>query len=287
MTQYGAIKVFEHKRIRSSWDAETETWFYSIVDVVGILTDQPDARHASNYWKVLKNRLAKEGCELVTNCNQLKMPGADGKLYKTDVADPELLLRIIQSIPSPKAEPFKQWLAEVGKERLEEIEDPELAISRAIYTYRKKGRSEAWINQRLKSIEVRKELTDEWERSGVKASFEYASLTDIISRAWSGMTTREYKDLKGLHKENLRDNMSNLELILNMLAEATTTELSKEKNPQGFQESAEIAQQGGEIAGETRKQIENKTGKPICTPEHGVSLPLDGMTAPDQKDDRK
>ena len=287
MTQYGAIKVFEHKRIRSSWDAETETWYYSIVDVVGILTDQPDTRHASNYWKVLKSRLAKEGCELVTNCNQLKMPGADGKLYKTDVADPELLLRIIQSIPSPKAEPFKQWLAEVGKERLEEIEDPELAISRAIYTYRKKGRSEAWINQRLKSIEVRKELTDEWERSGVKASFEYASLTDIISRAWSGMTTREYKDLKGLHKENLRDNMSNLELILNMLAEATTTELSKEKNPRGFQESAEIAQQGGEIAGETRKQIENKTGKPICTPEHGVSLPLDGMTAPDKKDDRK
>ena len=287
MTRYGAIKVFEHKRIRSSWDAETETWYYSIVDVVGILTDQPDTRHASNYWKVLKSRLAKEGCELVTNCNQLKMPGADGKLYKTDVADPELLLRIIQSIPSPKAEPFKQWLAEVGKERLEEIEDPELAISRAIYTYRKKGRSEAWINQRLKSIEVRKELTDEWERSGVKASFEYASLTDIISRAWSGMTTCEYKDLKGLHKENLRDNMSNLELILNMLAEATTTELSKEKNPQGFQESAEIAQQGGEIAGETRKQIENKTGKPICTPEHGVSLPLDSMTGPDKKDDRK
>ena len=285
MTQYGAIKVFEHKRVRSSWDAETETWYYSIVDVVGILTDQPDTRHASNYWKVLKNRLAREGCELVTNCNQLKMPGADGKLYKTDVADPELLLRIIQSIPSPKAEPFKQWLAEVGKERLEEIEDPELAISRAIYTYRKKGRSEAWINQRLKTIEVRKELTDEWDRSGVKASFEYASLTDIISRAWSGMSTREYKALKGLHKENLRDNMSNLELILNMLAEATTTELSKEKNPRGFQESAEIAQQGGEIAGETRKQIEKKTGKPICTPERGVSLPLDGMTDSEEKDD--
>ena len=284
MTQYGAIKVFEHKRVRSSWDAETETWYYSIVDVVGILTDQPDTRHASNYWKVLKNRLAKEGCELVTNCNQLKMPGADGKLYKTDVADPELLLRIIQSIPSPKAEPFKQWLAEVGKERLEEIEDPELAISRAIYTYRKKGRSEAWINQRLKSIEVRKELTDEWERSGVKASFEYASLTDIISKAWSGMSTRQYKELKGLHKENLRDNMSNLELILNMLAEATTTELSKEKNPRGYQESAEIAQQGGEIAGEARKQIENKTGKPICTPERGVSLPLEGMTDSDGKD---
>ena len=285
MTQYGAIKVFEHKRIRSSWDAETETWYYSIVDVVGILTDQPDTRHASNYWKVLKNRLAKEGCELVTKCNQLKMPGADGKFYKTDVADAELLLRIIQSIPSPKAEPFKQWLAEVGKERLEEIEDPELAISRAIYTYRKKGRSEAWINQRLKSIEVRKELTDEWDRSGVKTSFEYASLTDIISKAWSGMSTRQYKELKGLHKENLRDNMSNLELILNMLAEATTTELSKEKNPRGYQESAEIAQQGGEIAGETRKQIENKTGKPICTRERGVSLPLEGMTDSEEKED--
>ena len=284
MTQYGTIKVFEHKRIRSSWDAETETWFYSIVDVVGILTDQPDTRHASNYWKVLKNRLAKEGCELVTNCNQLKLPGADGKLYKTDVADPELLLRIIQSIPSPKAEPFKQWLAEVGKERLEEIEDPELAIARAIYTYRKKGRSEAWINQRLKTIEVRKELTDEWDRSGVKGK-EYAFLTDIISKAWSGMTTREYKDLKGLHKENLRDNMSNLELILNMLAEATTTELSKEKNPQGYQESAKIAQQGGEIAGETRKQIEKKTGKPICTSDRGGSLPLDGMTDSEEKDD--
>ena len=280
MTQYGAIKVFEHKRVRSSWDAETETWYYSIVDVVGILTDQPDTRHASNYWKVLKSRLAKEGYELVTNCNQLKLPAEDGKMRLTDVAETELLLRIIQSIPSPKAEPFKQWLAEVGKERLEEIEDPKLAISRAIYTYRKKGRSEAWINQRLKTIEVRKELTDEWDRSGVKASFEYASLTDIISRAWSGMTTRQYKELKGLHKENLRDNMSNLELILNMLAEATTTELSKEKNPRGYQESAEIAQQGGEIAGETRKQIEKKTGKPICTSERGVSLPLEGMSDP-------
>ena len=283
MTQYGAIKVFEHKRVRSSWDAETETWYYSIVDVVGILTDQPDTRHASNYWKVLKNRLAKEGYELVTNCNQLKMPAEDGKMRLTDVADANGILRIIQSIPSPKAEPFKQWLAEVGKERLEEIEDPELAISRAIYTYRKKGRSEAWINQRLKSIEVRKELTDEWDRSGVKTSFEYASLTDIISKAWSGMSTRQYKELKGLHKENLRDNMSNLELILNMLAEATTTELSREKNPRGYQESAEIAQQGGEIAGETRQQIENKTGKPICTAEHGVSLPLDGMTGPEEK----
>lgn len=279
MTQYNAVKVFEQKQVRSTWDNETETWYYSIVDVVGILTDQPDTQHASNYWRVLKNRLIKEGCETVTNCNRLKMPAEDGKMRLTDVADAELLLRIIQSIPSPKAEPFKQWLAQVGRERLEEIEDPELAISRALFTYRKKGYSENWINQRLKTIEVRKDLTDEWDRCGVKHSIEYASLTDIISKAWSGMTTREYKDLKGLHKENLRDNMSNLELILNMLAEATTTELSKEKNPQGYQESAQIAQRGGEIAGETRKQIEAQTGKSVCSSKRG------GL--PSQKADEK
>ena len=270
MTKYHSVKLFEEKKIRSSWDADTETWYYSVVDVVGILTDQPDSRRASNYWKVLKNRLAKEGYELVTNCNQLKMPGADGKLYKTDVADTEQLFRIIQSIPSPKAEPFKQWLAQVGRERLEEVEDPELAINRALLTYRRKGYSEAWINQRLKSIEVRKDLTDEWDRCGIKGQ-EYASLTDIISQAWSGMTTRQYKDLKGLHKENLRDNMSNMELVLNMLAEVTTTELSQKKNPQGFKESASIAKQGGTIAGNTRKQIEEKTGSPICTPQSGIN----------------
>ncbi len=269
MTQYNAVKVFEQKQVRSTWDNETETWYYSIVDVVGILTDQPDVQRASNYWRVLKSRLIQEGCETVTNCNRLKLPAQDGKRRLTDVADAELLLRIIQSIPSPKAEPFKQWLAQVGRERLEEIEDPELAISRALFTYRKKGYSENWINQRLKTIEVRKDLTDEWDRCGVKHSIEYASLTDIISKAWSGMTTREYKDLKGLHKENLRDNMSNLELILNMLAEATTTELSREKNPQGYQESAQIAQRGGKIAGETRKQIEAQTGKSVCSPERG------------------
>ena len=269
MTQYNAVKVFEQKQVRSTWDNETETWYYSIVDVVGILTDQPDVQRASNYWRVLKSRLIQEGCETVTNCNRLKLPAQDGKRRFTDVADAELLLRIIQSIPSPKAEAFKQWLAQVGRERLEEIEDPELAISRALFTYRKKGYSENWINQRLKTIEVRKDLTDEWDRCGVKHSIEYASLTDIISKAWSGMTTREYKDLKGLHKENLRDNMSNLELILNMLAEATTTELSREKNPQGYQESAQIAQRGGKIAGETRKQIEAQTGKSVCSPERG------------------
>ncbi len=271
MTQYHSIKLFEEKKIRSSWDAESETWHYSVVDVVGILTEQPDSRRASNYWKVLKNRLAKEGYELVTNCNQLKLPAEDGKMRLTDVADTEQLFRIIQSIPSPKAEPFKRWLAQVGKERLEEVEDPELAINRALLTYRRKGYSEAWINQRIKSIEIRKDLTDEWDRCGIKG-LEYASLTDIIFQAWSGMTTRQYKDLKGLHKENLRDNMSNMELILNMLAEATTTELSKKKNPQGFKASAEVAKQGGAIAGNTRKQIENETGTSICTSERGSNI---------------
>ncbi len=286
MTQYSSIKLFEEKKIRTSWDAESETWYYSIVDVVGILTDQPDTRHASNYWKVLKSRLSKEGCELVTNCNQLKMPGADGKNYKTDVADAELLLRIIQSIPSPKAEPFKQWLAQTGRERLEELDDPELAISRALLTYRRKGYSESWINQRLKSIEVRKDLTDEWDRSGVMQGKEYASLTDIISKGWSGMTTRQYKNLKGLHKENLRDNMTNMELILNMLAEATTTELSRKTNPQGFQESAQIAHEGGKIAGNTRREIESKTGKPICTSQRGPEALETSGDKPDGEPDK-
>ena len=276
MTQYHSIKLFEEKKIRSSWDAESETWYYSVVDVVGILTEQPDSRRAAKYWSVLKSRLSKEGCELTTNCRQLKLPAEDGKMRLTDVADTEQLFRIIQSIPSPKAEPFKRWLAQVGKERLEEVEDPELAINRALLTYRRKGYSEAWINQRIKSIEIRKDLTDEWDRCGIKG-LEYASLTDIISQAWSGMTTRQYKDLKGLHKENLRDNMSNMELILNMLAEATTTELSKKKNPQGFKASAEVAKQGGAIAGNTRKQIEKETGTSICTPERGSNI-LDSST---------
>lgn len=280
MTKYNSLKVFEDRKIRSAWDAESETWYYSVVDVVGVLTDQPDTRHASNYWKVLKNRLGKEGCELVTNCNQLKFPAEDGKLRQTDVADAQLLLRIIQSVPSPKAEPFKQWLAQVGRERLEELEDPELAITRALYTYRRQGKSESWINQRLKSIEIRKDLTDEWNRSGVRQGREYASLTDIISQGWSGMTTRQYKNLKGLHNENLRDNMSNMELVLNMLAEATTTELSKQKNPQGFRESAQVARQGGEIAGNTRREIEAKTGKAICTSERGPFL-LDEPESPE------
>ena len=283
MTKHGSIKVFEHKRIRSVWDDEAGTWFYSVVDVVGILTDQPDTRHASVYWSVLKKRLSKESCELITICKQLKLASEDGKFRLTDVADTKGILRIIQSIPSPKAEPFKRWLAEVGEERLEEIEDPELAISRALFTYRRKGYSESWINQRLKTIEVRKELTDEWDRSGVHSGFEYASLTDIISKAWSGMTTREYKNLKGLRKENLRDNMSNLELILNMLAEASATELSKQKNPRGFEESAQIAKRGGDIAGEARKQLEAQTGIPVCTPDRGTLIE-DGDDVIEQED---
>ena len=272
MKQYNAVKIFEQKKVRSAWDEEKETWYYSIVDVVAILTESVDHQHARNYWKVLKNRLVKEGCEPVTNCNQLKMTAEDGKQRLTDVADAEQLFRIIQSIPSPKAEPFKQWLAQVGRERLEEVEDPELAISRALLTYRRKGHSEAWINQRLKSIEFRKALTDEWARSGVKEGMEYALLTDIISKAWSGMTTREYKKLKGLTKENLRDNMTNLELALNILAEATTTEISKTRNPQGVQESKVVAQEGGSIVGNTRREIEAKTGRKVSTSQNAADL---------------
>ena len=279
MNQYNAIKVFEQKKVRSIWDEEKETWYYSIVDVVGILADTIDSR---KYWNKLKQRLKEEGNQVVTNCHQLKMPAEDGKMRLTDVADTEQLFRIIQSIPSPKAEPFKLWLAQVGRERLEEVEDPELAISRALLTYRRKGYSEAWINQRLKSIEFRKALTDEWDRSGVKEGLEYAQLTDIISKAWSGMTTREYKNLKNLKKENLRDNMTNLELALNMLAEVTTTEISKARNPRGFQQSKEIAREGGSIVGNTRREIEAKTGKKVPTSQNASDLP---MLEPDKKEE--
>jgi hypothetical protein len=262
MDKQNSIKLFNDKRVRVLWDNEVEKWYFSIVDVVGVLTDSPNP---NNYWKVLKNRLKKEGSQLVTTCNQLKMQSSDGKYYKTDVADTEQLLRLIQSIPSPKAEPFKMWLAKVGYERIEETEDPELAFDRAMETYLKKGYSVAWINQRLKSIEVRKELTDEWKERGVKEGLEYAILTDEITKAWSGFTTKEYKDFKELKKENLRDNMTNLELVLNMLAEATTTEISKEKKPETFEQSKIIANQGGTIAGNTRKEIEEKTGKNVIT----------------------
>jgi hypothetical protein len=263
------IKLFEHKKIRSHWDAEQEKWFFSIVDVVAVLTDSPNP---NNYWKVLKHRLAKEGNQSVTNCNQLKMESSDGKFYKTDVADTEQLFRLIQSIPSPKAEPFKQWLAKTGYERIEESQDPEKTIDRAMENYMNLGYSKDWINQRLKSIEVRKELTDEWENRGVKKGQEFATLTDIITKAWSGKNVKQYKQHKNLKKENLRDNMTNLELVLNMLAEASTKEISKEKKPKNLDENKIIAKQGGTIAGNTRKAIEAKTGKKVVSSQNAKKL---------------
>ena len=273
MAQNDQIQLFENKRIRTAWDAEKEEWYFSIVDVVAVLTDQPDARHASTYWAVLKKRLNDEGAgQLLTNCKQLKMTAADGKKRLTDVADTELLLRIIQSIPSPKAEPFKLWLAQVGRDRIEETINPELTIDRALETYLKKGYSREWINQRLQAIQVRKELTDEWDARGVQMGKEYAILTDEITKAWSGMNTRQYKNLKGLKKENLRDNMTTLELVLNMLAEATTTEISKQKAPEGLRENVEVARSGGKIAGDARKAIEQQTGVPVITSQNAAQL---------------
>lgn len=273
MARDDRIQLFENKRIRTAWDAEREECFFSIVDVVAVLTDQPDARHASTYWAVLKKRLNNEGAgQLITNCKQLKMTATDGKKRLTDVADTEQLLRIIQSIPSPKAEPFKLWLAQVGRERIEETIDPELTIDRALETYLKKGYSREWINQRLQAIQVRKELTDEWDARGVQKGVEYAILTDEITKAWSGMNTRQYKNLKGLKKENLRDNMTTLELVLNMLAEATTTEISKQKAPEGLHENVEVARSGGKVAGDARKAIEQQTGVPVITSKSATQL---------------
>ena len=266
MTQKHQIQLFESKQVRSVWDEEQEKWYFSIVDVCAILTDQPDYDHAKNYWKVLKFRLVKEGNESVTNCNQLKLVSPkDGKRYKTDVADTEQLLRIIQSIPSPKAEPFKQWMAQVAAQRIDQMQDPELNFEQAYEDYRRLGYSDRWINQRLKSIEVRKELTDEWNRAGVTDSMQYASLTDIITRGWSGKTTKQYKKFKGLKKENLRDNMTNIELALNILAEASTTEISKAQNPKGFHQSAEVARRGGQIAGEAREKLEAQVGHSVIS----------------------
>ena len=274
MAQNDKIQLFENKRIRTAWDEEKEEWYFSIVDVVAVLTDQPDQRGASNYWAKLKQRLKEEGADqLLTNCQQLKMKSPkDGKRYKTDVADTEQLLRIIQSIPSPKAEPFKLWLAQVGRERIEETIDPELTIERALETYLKKGYTREWINQRLQAIQVRKELTDEWDARGVQKGVEYAILTDEISRAWSGMSTRQYKNLKGLKKENLRDNMTTLELVLNMLAEATTTQFSKDRKPSTFQENLEVAKAGGQVAGRTRKDIESQSNTPVISPKNAAQL---------------
>ena len=274
MAQNDKIQLFENKRIRTAWDEEKEEWYFSIVDVVAVLTDQPDQRGASNYWAKLKQRLKEEGADqLLTNCQQLKMKSPkDGKRYNTDVADTEQLLRIVQSIPSPKAEPFRAWLAQVGRERIEETIDPELTIDRALQTYLKKGYSREWINQRLQAIQVRKELTDEWDARGVQKGVEYAILTDEISRAWSGMSTRQYKNLKGLKKENLRDNMTTLELVLNMLAEATTTQFSKDRKPTTFQENLEVAKAGGQVAGRTRKDIESQSNTPVISPKNAAQL---------------
>ncbi len=263
------IKLFEHKKIRSHWDAEEEKWYLSVIDVIEVLTESPNPQV---YWRVMKKRLKDEGNETVTNCNALKMEAADGKLRLTDVADTEQLFRLIQSIPSPKAEPFKQWLAKAGYERIEESQDPELSIERAMENYTRLGYSKDWINQRLKSIEVRKELTDEWESRGIKNGQEFATLTDIITQAWSGKTVKQYKQHKNLKKENLLDNMTNLELVLNMLAEATTKEISNEKKPKNLTENKMIAKQGGTIAGNTRKAIEAKTGKKIVSSQNAKKL---------------
>lgn len=262
MTKETALQLFEQKQVRSLWNEEEEKWYFSVVDVVGILSESPNP---NNYWKVLKNRLKKEGSQLVTDCNQLKMVSSDGKYYKTDVADTEQLFRLIQSIPSPKAEPFKLWLAKVGSERLDEMQDPEIGIDRALQHYLQLGYSENWINQRLKSIEIRKELTDEWKSKGLKEGTQFAILTDIITKAWSDKTTKEYKILKGLKKENLRDNMSNTELILNMLAEASTKDISQAVDPKNFAESQKVAQQGGNVAKVALKELEAKTGKKVVT----------------------
>ena len=293
MAQNDKIQLFEDKRIRTAWDEEKEEWYFSVVDVVSVLTEQPDYQAARNYWKVTKKRLKDEGNETVTSCNQLKMTASDGKKRLTDVADTEQLLRIIQSIPSPKAEPFKLWLAQVGRERIEETIDPELTIERALETYLKKGYTREWINQRLQAIQVRKELTDEWDARGVQKGVEYAILTDEISRAWSGMSTRQYKNFKGLKKENLRDNMTTLELVLNMLAEATTTEISKKKAPETFSENIDVARAGGKVAGDARKAIESQTGVPVITSKNAAQLNqvvtdlLEGATTSPEKQDKK
>lgn len=259
------ISIFEGKRIRREWNEQEEKWYFSVVDVVAVLTEQADFQMARKYWNKLKERLVKEGSQSVTNCHRLKMRAADGKLYFTDVADTEVMLRLIQSIPSPKAEPFKLWLARVGYERIEETHDPELAINRALNTYLKKGYSESWINQRLKSIEIRKALTDAWEKRGVKKGDEFAILTDDITLAWAGMHVREYKNFKGLKKESLRDNMTNLELVLNMLAETATTELEGKRAPKTFDEHRKVAHEGGGVAGSARKNLEKKLGKPVVS----------------------
>lgn len=263
MTQHNTIKLFEAKKVRTIWDDKDEKWYFSIVDVVAVLTDSPNPR---KYWSVLKTRLKKEGSELTTNCSQLKMQAADGKKYLTDVANTEQLFRLIQSVPSPKAEPFKLWIAQVAKERLDQMQDPELSIEQAMADYKRLGYSDNWINQRLKSIEIRKDLTDEWKKRGLEEGLHFATLTDIIYKSWSDMTSKEYKRLKGLRKENLRDNMTNKELVLNMLAELSTKEISETSEPETFSEHINVAQQGGEVARNARLELEAKTGKSVISP---------------------
>ena len=262
MTQKQSLQIFEDRKIRTVWDDEQEKWYFSIVDAIEILTE---SKNPQTYWRVLKKRLTDEGNESVTTCNAFKMRAADGKMRLTDVADTEQLFRLIQSIPSPKAEPFKQWMAHVASARIDQMQDPELSIEQAMVDYKRLGYSDAWINQRLKSIEVRKELTDEWKRTGVKEGVEFATLTDIITREWSDMRTKEYKQLKGLKKENLRDNMTNVELALNILAEASTAEISKQKNPHGFKQNVTIAKEGGSVAKVARKQLEEKLGRSVIS----------------------
>ena len=265
MTKKQALQLFEQKKVRTIWDKEQEKWYFAIVDVVAVLTEQDDYQLSRNYWKVLKNRLKNEGNETVTNCNQFKLQAADGKMRLTDVADTEQLFRLIQSIPSPKAEPFKIWMSQVASTRIDQMQDPELSIEQAMLDYKRLGYSDSWINQRMKSIEIRKELTDEWNRTGVEEAYQYATLTDIITKEWSGFKTKEYKQFKGLKKESLRDNMTNVELVLNSLAEASTTEISKEKDPSGFEESKVVAKEGGEVAKIAREQLEAKIGKSVIS----------------------
>jgi len=272
MEENTRIKVFDDQEIRKEWNEGEQDWYVSIVDVVEVLTDQPTKRGATLYWGKLKQRLKEEGSELLTSCQQLKMVAADGKKYKTDVANTKEILRIIQSIPSPKAEPFKLWLAQLGKERIDEVADPEIAIDRAFQTYLRKGYSEKWINQRIKTMEVRKDLTDEWKRSGVRESEGFATLTDIMTKEWSGKTTSEYKDYKGLKKENLRDHMTNMELVLNMLAEVSATELSKETDPFGITETEAVAKEGGAVAKDARESYEKRSGKKIVSPLNAKNL---------------
>ena len=265
MTKKQALQLFEQKKVRTIWDEEQEKWYFAIVDVVAVLTEQDDYLKSRKYWNKLKQRLKEEGNETVTNCHQFKLQAADGKMRLTDVADTEQLFRLIQSIPSPKAEPFKIWMSQVASTRLEQMQDPELSIEQAMLDYKRLGYSDSWINQRLKSIEIRKELTDEWNRTGVTENYQYATLTDIITKEWSGFKTKEYKQFKGLKKESLRDNMTNVELVLNSLAEASTTEISKEKDPSGFEESKVVAKEGGEVAKIAREQLEAKIGKSVIS----------------------